>query len=41
MGLDFTEVLKWWEEDNTRGAALIGEIGGDAEERAATFIARG
>ncbi len=42
VGLDFIDVLKWFEEDEeTEMAVLIGEIGGDAEERAAEFIAGG
>jgi len=41
-GLDFIDVLKWFEDDpETEAVALIGEIGGDAEERAAEFIAEG
>jgi succinyl-CoA synthetase alpha subunit len=42
VGLDFIDVLRWFEEDDeTEAVALIGEIGGDAEERAATFISGG
>jgi len=42
VGLDYIEVLKWFEEDpETEAVALIGEIGGDAEERAARFIQDG
>ena len=42
VGLDFVDVLKWFEEDDqTEAVALVGEIGGDAEERAAEFIAEG
>ena len=42
VGLDFIDVLRWFEEDNdTEAVALIGEIGGDAEERAAKFILNG
>jgi len=41
VGLDFIDILKWFEEDpETEAVALIGEIGGDAEERAAEFIAQ-
>ena len=40
VGLDFIDVLSWFEGDEeTEAVALIGEIGGDAEERAADFIA--
>ncbi len=39
VGTDFVEVLKMYEEDKeTKAVVLIGEIGGDAEERAAEFI---
>jgi len=42
VGLDYVSVLKWFQNDpETKGVALIGEIGGDAEERAADFIASG
>jgi len=42
VGLDYIEMLEWFERDHqTKGVALIGEIGGDAEERAAQFIADG
>ena len=42
VGLDYVEVLKWFQEDpETEAVALIGEIGGDAEERAAHFIMDG
>jgi succinyl-CoA synthetase alpha subunit len=42
VGLDFIDVLNWFEkDDDTRAVALIGEIGGDAEERAASFIKDG
>jgi succinyl-CoA synthetase alpha subunit len=42
VGLDFIDVLSWFaEDDETEAVALIGEIGGDAEERAAKFIADG
>lgn len=39
VGLDFIDVLKWFDDDEeTEAIALIGEIGGDAEEKAARFI---
>jgi succinyl-CoA synthetase alpha subunit len=42
VGLDFIDVLSWFaEDDETEAVALIGEIGGDAEERTAEFIAYG
>jgi succinyl-CoA synthetase alpha subunit len=42
VGLDYVEVLSWFEEDpETEAVVLIGEIGGDAEERAAEFIEGG
>ncbi len=42
VGLDFIDVLRWFEaDDETEAVALIGEIGGDSEERAADFIAGG
>jgi succinyl-CoA synthetase alpha subunit len=42
VGLDYIELLKWFHKDQeTRAVALIGEIGGDAEEKAADFIASG
>jgi len=42
VGLDYIELLKWFQKDpETRAVALIGEIGGDAEEKAADFIASG
>ncbi len=42
VGLDYIEFLKWFQEDpETKAVALIGEIGGDAEEKAADFIASG
>jgi succinyl-CoA synthetase alpha subunit len=40
VGLDFAEVLQMFEEDpNTRAMVMIGEIGGNAEEKAADYIA--
>jgi succinyl-CoA synthetase alpha subunit len=42
IGLDYVNVLGWFEDDpKTEAIALIGEIGGDAEERAAQFIEKG
>jgi len=42
VGLDYVDVLRWFQEDpETEAVALIGEIGGDAEERAARFIMDG
>jgi len=42
VGLDFVDVLRWFlEDDETEAVALIGEIGGDAEEKAAEFISEG
>jgi len=39
-GVDFIEVLEMFEADEqTRAVVLIGEIGGQAEERAAAWIA--
>lgn len=39
MGIDFIEVLKQFEKDpETEAVVLIGEIGGDMEERASAFI---
>ncbi|MBM4241781.1 MAG: succinate--CoA ligase subunit alpha [Euryarchaeota archaeon] len=39
VGLDFSDVLSMFEEDDdTDAAVLIGEIGGNAEERVAEFI---
>ncbi len=41
-GLDFTDLLEMFGRDSqTEAVVMIGEIGGDAEERAAQFIARG
>ena len=42
VGSDFIHFLKLFDEDEeTESVVLIGEIGGDAEERAADFIKRG
>jgi succinyl-CoA synthetase alpha subunit len=42
VGLSFTEALKLFEEDpETEAVVLVGEIGGDMEERAAQMIKRG
>jgi len=42
VGLNYVDILKWFENDpETKAVALIGEIGGDAEERAAQFIKDG
>lgn len=42
VGLDYIDMLKWFQEDpETEAVALIGEIGGDAEERAAKYIEDG
>ena len=42
VGLDYIDMLKWFQDDpETDAVALIGEIGGDAEERAAQFIKKG
>ena len=42
VGLGFIGVLRWFEgDDEAEAVALIGGIGGDAEERAANFIAGG
>jgi succinyl-CoA synthetase alpha subunit len=38
-GMDFVDVLKLFNDDpNTEGVMMMGEIGGNAEERAAAFI---
>ena len=40
-GMDFVDVLKLFNDDpETEGVMMIGEIGGNAEERAAAFIER-
>jgi succinyl-CoA synthetase alpha subunit len=40
VGMDFADVLQKFEEDpGTRAMAMIGEIGGNAEEKAAEYIA--
>lgn len=42
VGLDYIDVLRWFENDEeTQAVALIGEIGGDAEETASVFISQG
>lgn len=42
VGLNYIDLLKWFQADReTKAVALIGEIGGDAEERAAQFIKDG
>jgi succinyl-CoA synthetase alpha subunit len=42
MGIDFIDALNWFEEDDdTKAVALIGEIGGNAEENVAEFISAG
>ena len=39
LGLDFTDLLRLYRDDpETEAVCLIGEIGGDAEERAAAYI---
>lgn len=41
VGLDFAEVLQMFEEDpDTSAMVMIGEIGGNAEEKAADYIAK-
>ncbi len=41
VGLDFADVLQRFEEDEeTKAMVMIGEIGGNAEENAAEFIAK-
>ncbi|MCC6028797.1 MAG: succinate--CoA ligase subunit alpha [Candidatus Korarchaeum sp.] len=41
-GLNFIEVLELFKEDpETKAVVIVGEIGGDAEERAAKYIAQG
>ncbi len=40
VGMDFADVLQMFEDDNeTEAMVMIGEIGGNAEEKAAEFIA--
>lgn len=40
MGMDFIDVIKLFEQDRrTKGIILVGEIGGDLEERTAEYIA--
>ncbi len=42
VGLDYIDVLKWFEADpQTKAVALIGEIGGITEEKAASYISQG
>lgn len=42
VGLDYIDMLEWFQEDpETEAVALIGEIGGDTEERAAKYIDEG
>ena len=41
VGLDFVTLLEMFQKDDeTKGVVLIGEIGGNAEERAAQYIAQ-
>jgi len=41
VGLDFVTLLEMFQKDDeTKGVVLIGEIGGNAEERAAQYIAK-
>ena len=41
VGSDFIDVIGWFEaDDETELIVMVGEIGGDAEERAAEFIAQ-
>jgi succinyl-CoA synthetase alpha subunit len=38
-GMDFIDVLEMFQSDpNTRAVLMMGEIGGDSEERAATYV---
>ncbi len=40
VGMDFADVLQMFEDDNdTKAMVMIGEIGGNAEEKAAEYIA--
>ena len=40
VGMDFADVLQMFEDDNdTEAMVMIGEIGGNAEEKAAKYIA--
>jgi succinyl-CoA synthetase alpha subunit len=40
VGSDFIDIIGWFEDDDeTELIVMVGEIGGDAEERAAEFIA--
>jgi succinyl-CoA synthetase alpha subunit len=42
IGLSFVDTLELFEKDSdTESVVMIGEIGGDAEERAATYISEG